>query len=174
MGRKRKERAARLLCAFPIVLKQYLRGIHDNDTCVGDILSPADLRSLKHVNNKPLHICNLLGKQIAQVPDTPLETREPVSFSARERLAMLGKISALSDCIGACERIVQTPVPLHYARHTSRLATIFVNTLPFVLARELGLLLVPTMAVICWALFGIQANRCLTRPLLYPPLHMLD
>ena len=49
-----------------------------------------------------------------------------------------------------------TPVPLHYARHTSRLATVFVSSLPLVLARELGLALVPTMGFISWALFGIQ------------------
>ena len=69
---------------------------------------------------------------------------------------MLSQVAALSDCIGACERIVQTPVPLHYARHTSRLATIFIFTLPFVLTAEMGLLTVPCMATICWALFGIQ------------------
>ena len=69
---------------------------------------------------------------------------------------MLKIASDLSDCIGACERIVQTPVPLHYARHTSRLATIFIFTLPFVLTAEMGLLTVPCMATICWALFGIQ------------------
>ena len=69
---------------------------------------------------------------------------------------MLLQVAELSDCIGACERIVQTPVPLHYARHTSRLATIFVNTLPFVLCKEMGLLAIPTMAVVVWALFGIQ------------------
>lgn len=154
VGRARKERVARLLCAFPIVLKQYLRGHEICSNDVSDILSESDRASLGKVSNKPLHICNLLGKQLAGVPDTP--ELEPVSFSARERLAMLSKVSSLSDCIGACERIVQTPVPLHYARHTSRLATLFVNTLPFCLARELGFLLVPTMGVICWALFGIQ------------------
>ena len=54
------------------------------------------------------------------------------------------------------ERIVLTPVPLHYARHTSRLASIFVATLPFVLAPHLGLALAPTMAFVSWALLGIQ------------------
>ena len=155
MGGARKERVARLLCAFPVVLKQTLRGCDvtasGDASAAIDSLTPDDRRSLLLVPNKPLHVCNLLGQQVASVPDMA-----DGSFSARERLAMLHKVSALSDCIGACERIVQTPVPLHYARHTTRLATLFINTLPLVLARELGFAVIPAMGLITWALFGIQ------------------
>ena len=84
----------------------------------------------------------------------PLAERS--AFSSRERLMMLGLVSSLSDLIGACECIVLTPVPLHYARHTSRLVSIFVATLPFVLAPQLGLTTVPVIATVTWALFGIQ------------------
>ena len=147
----------RLLCAFPVVLKQYLRGAESIDASVAHLLAEADRASLMRTRNKPLHACNLLAQQISDIPDTPLDpTGRTFPFSSRERLAMLSQVAALSDCIGACERIVQTPVPLHYARHTSRLATIFIFTLPFVLTAEMGLLTVPCMATICWALFGIQ------------------
>ena len=116
-------------------------------------LSPEEVRSLRRAQNQPLHVVNLLGLQIAGVPDS---LDADAAFSSRERLMLLGIVAHLSDCIGACERIVLTPVPLHYARHTSRLASIFVGTLPFVLAPHLGLGLAPTMAFVTWALFGIQ------------------
>jgi len=121
------------------------------------LLGEAERASLARTRNKPLHACNLIAQQIGSVDETPLDpTGRTLTFSSRERLAMLSQVADLSDCIGACERIVQTPVPLHYARHTSRLATLFVFTLPLVLTAEMGLLTVPCMAIICWALFGIQ------------------
>ena len=152
LGRARRCRVARLLCAFPIVLKQHLRGSSAVPN-VRALLTESEISSLRAAHNQPLHLVNLLGLQLASVPD---QTDPAAPFSSRERLMMLKIVAQLSDCIGACERIVLTPVPLHYARHTSRLATIFVASLPLVLARELGFVLAPTMAIICWGLFGIQ------------------
>lgn len=157
VGRRRTERVVRLMCAFPVVLKQYLRGnVLEDVSGLSHLLTEADCASLRRVKNKPLHVTNLLAQQLRAVPDTTLHGTDLPLFSSRERLAMLKIVSDLSDCVGACERIVQTPIPFHYSRHTSRLATLFVNTLPFVLVRDLGLLLIPTMAILCWALFGIQ------------------
>ena len=153
LGAARRCTAARLLCAFPTVLKQHLRGHSHLSPEVEALLTHSECTSLRAARNMPLHIINLLGQQLAAVPE---QTNSRHPFTSRERLMMLKIVSQLSDCIGACERIVLTPVPLHYARHTSRLATIFVCTLPLVLAKELGLILVPTMGFICWALFGIQ------------------
>ena len=64
--------------------------------------------------NKPLCVCNLLAQQITTVPERPEGApgaKGQLPFSSRERLAMLAQVGDLSDCIGACERIVQTPVP---------------------------------------------------------------
>ena len=63
--------------------------------------------------------------------------------------------SSLGECLGACERIVQTPIPLHYSRHTSRFVTMYVSTLPFLLVGALGALTLPVMGALSWALFGI-------------------
>ena len=50
---------------------------------------------------------------------------ESLMFSSRERLMALGMINRLSSYVGACERLLQTPVPLNYARHTSRFLTLW-------------------------------------------------
>ena len=94
VGHKRREQVARLLCAFPIVLKQYLRGYTLADSGVEKLLSETDRESLLRVRNGPLHVCNLLGKTLSAVPDTPESVEPHISFSARERLAMLGKVRA--------------------------------------------------------------------------------
>ena len=150
LGRERRCRVARLLCAFPIVLKQHLRGTTALPH-VRPLLTKAEVLSLRAAHNQPLHIVNLLGIHLAAVPE-----QADVGFTSRERLFLLNLVQSLSDCIGACERIVLTPVPLHYAKHTSRLATIFVATLPLVLAPELSFALPLVMAFVSWTFFGIQ------------------
>merc|ERR1719327_41768 len=77
-------------------------------------------------------------------------------FTNRERVAMLDLVAKLSTSIGACERLVQTPVPLSYARHTSRFLSLWCLTLPFVLVPKSGFIAAPVMALATWALFGIQ------------------
>ena len=43
-----------------------------------------------------------------------------------------------------------------YSRHTSRALTLFLGTLPLVLVDLLGVAALPTMAGVCWCIFGIE------------------
>ena len=53
--------------------------------------------------------------------------------------------------------ITNTPVPLSYSRHTSRFLTVWLGTLPFVLAGAVGArLTLPCVIVACWLLLGIE------------------
>ena len=61
-------------------------------------------------------------KGVAYAPDD--------SFTVRERLYLLKRVADLRSTIARAERIVQTPMPLHYARHTSRFLTLWCLTLP--------------------------------------------
>ena len=60
---------------------------------------------------------------IKTIPDQ--KEGDQILFSSRERLAMFGYVDQMSYRIGECERLVQTPVPLNYARHTSRFLAIW-------------------------------------------------
>ena len=77
------------------------------------------------------------------------------SFDARERLQMISFVNDLSRYVGACERIVQTPVPLSYARHTSRFLTLWMWSLPLSLVGINGYYSVVVIGFMSWALFGI-------------------
>jgi len=68
---------------------------------------------------------------------------------------MLDSIGKLSNAIGECERIHQTAVPLNYARHSLRILTLWLFTLPFTLVKDLGLLTGPSMGISAWVLFGV-------------------
>ena len=64
------------------------------------------------------------------------------------------QVNQLGSYVGACERLLQTPVPLNYARHTSRFLTLWCLTLPVSLVGSMGLLVVPVTAFVTWCLFG--------------------
>ena len=88
------------------------------------------------------------------IPDSPPDG--PLTFTSRERLFAISAVNQLSSYVGACERLLQTPVPLNYARHTSRFLTLWCLTLPISLVDTMGLLVVPVTAFVTWSLFGIQ------------------
>jgi len=83
------------------------------------------------------------------IPESP-------GFTSRERSILMKYVDDLSSTIGSSERIVQTPVPLTYARHTSRFLSMFCLTAPIALVGELGGYVVPFVGIIAWSLFGIQ------------------
>lgn len=98
--------------------------------------------------NRPLWICDRLGKEILDIPLTP-------TFTSRERMALLDKVDKLTSTIGECERIQQTSVPLNYARHALRGLTLWLFTLPFCLVKDLGMMTGPVTASIAWLMFGV-------------------
>ena len=112
------------------------------------LLPPNALEACARAQNRPLWVCDRMGMELRQVPDGP-------HFSARERLALISKVEKLSGCIGACERIHQTAVPLNYARHSLRALTLWLFTLPFCLVSSLKLFTGPVLFLCSWLLFGV-------------------
>jgi predicted membrane chloride channel (bestrophin family) len=106
------------------------------------------LTSIARAKNRPLWVCDRLGREMMSIPYEP-------NFTSRERLTLLSKVEKLTDAVGQCERIHQTAVPLNYARHSLRSLTLWLFTLPFALVKDLGLLTAPVTACIAWLLFGV-------------------
>ena len=174
------ERSAQLLVAFPAQLRRHLCGVSSNEDLpwqtdapgwavtfphradhlrhakgwkgVGAGLDPLPaplLQKLRQSRNRPLYLLKRMGMLLRSLPDSE-------TFSSRERLKALDAVDRLGSYVGACERLVQTPVPLNYARHTSRFLTLWCLTLPLSLVADMGLLVVPVTAFVTWCLFGIQ------------------
>jgi predicted membrane chloride channel (bestrophin family) len=112
-------------------------------------LLPQDaIEACARAQNRPLWVCDRMATELKNVPDGP-------NFSARERLALISKVEKLSACIGACERIHQTGVPLNYARHSLRALTLWLFTLPFSLVESLRMVTGPVLFLVSWLLFGV-------------------
>lgn len=80
---------------------------------------------------------------------------QDTAFTNAERVWLLNMVNQLSHTVGRCERLIQTPVPLSYSRHTCRLVSVWMMTLPWALVDKLGWLVVPMTTLVTWALFGI-------------------
>lgn len=66
-------------------------------------------------------------------------------------------IDSLMESLSSCEKILRTPVPWTYSRHTSRFLTLWMGTLPFALVGTLNRSL--TLAVVVaasYCMFGIE------------------
>mmetsp|Transcript_27900 Transcript_27900/g.42525 ORF Transcript_27900/g.42525 Transcript_27900/m.42525 type:complete len:327 (+) Transcript_27900:133-1113(+) len=82
----------------------------DKRTLPWRLLPTSALLQCARAQNRPLWVCDRMAKELRTIPDGPY-------FTARERLSLIGHVEKLSHCIGACERIHQTAVPLNYVRN---------------------------------------------------------
>ncbi len=120
----------------------------DKRTLPWRLLPQNALEPCARAQNRPLWVCDRMAQELRNIPDGP-------NFTARERLTLISKVERLSGCIGACERIHQTAVPLNYARHSLRALTLWLFTLPFSLVGSLKLVTGPVLFLVSWLLFGV-------------------
>ena len=112
----------------------------------------ANRDAASRASNMPLALCTLLAREIKAVPYAGDD-----AFTTRERLYVLKRVADLRATIAQAERIVQTPVPLHYARHTSRFLSVWCFTLPLCLAPMVPAYVAPpVVGVVSWALLGLR------------------
>lgn len=111
----------------------------------------ANRDAASRASNMPLALCTLLAREIKAVAYAGDD------FTTRERLYVLKRVAELRATIAQAERIVQTPVPLHYARHTSRFLSVWCFTLPLCLAPMVPAYVAPpVVGVVSWALLGLR------------------
>ena len=96
------------------------------------LLPDSVLTKCAQSHNRPLWVSDRLALESTDIKYCD-------NWTSRERLDLLKHASKLSECIGNCERIHQTAVPLNYARHALRSLTLWSFTLPFGLIDKLGL-----------------------------------
>merc|ERR1740117_2104567 len=141
-----------LAAAFPVVMKNYLRGgskaSQERDARrLRALLAREEVDALSAVVNQPQFVLSRL-RQLGQASSV-------AGVTEKEREMLFKSVAVLGDCVSICERIYNTPIPLAYSRHTSRFLVIYVSTLPLVLVAALRWATLPVMLTVCWALFGI-------------------
>lgn len=139
---------ARLVAAFPIVLKQTLRGSRAFSDVRGFI--PARLfERLEKASSPPTVVALAMSEWVRS---------RLVSGAFHPILAaqLEGSIGFLVDCQGGCERIKKTPVPFNYAALIKVVLLVYLITLPFVLVAKMGYAAPLVVAGVSLGMLGIE------------------
>jgi putative membrane protein len=155
-----KKKAARYVQAYAFVLKSYLRSgrtrsdpndptaYRDDPTVIVSSLLPKEEAALVlSQKNQPFFILFRMTQILKEAgPSIPHHISHHLEHTLAEMLSIAG----------SCDRILGTPIPLSYTRHTSRSLMLWLTTLPFALYPCTGLLTAPAMLCISFIFLGID------------------
>jgi ion channel-forming bestrophin family protein len=147
--RQEKEETLKLLVAFAVATKLHLRS-QSVDNRVAELVSPMQFTKLQTMTNPPLEI-------VFWISDYLQAKHEHGQISLYQMNELQSILNAMVDTLGACERILRTPMPLAYAIHLKQLLLLYCLLLPFQVVDELKWWTAPAVALVSFTLFGIEA-----------------
>jgi ion channel-forming bestrophin family protein len=147
--RYEKEEILKLLVAFAIATKLHLRS-QPVDNQLSEFVSPLQFSKLEIMSNPPLEI-------VFWISDYLQAKQEQGQINPYQMNELQSILNGLVDMLGACERILRTPIPLAYAIHLKQLLLIYCLLLPFQVVDELRWWTAPVVALVSFTLFGIEA-----------------
>ena len=144
----RKTAAERLIIAFAISQKLYLRG----ESTIGElahVVSEKQYQILQESSHLPLQISLWLGSYLQY-------EYKNNRLSVNQLTTMQGLVQSLMQSLGNCERILKTPIPVAYSVHLNQLMLLYCFLLPFQFVDQLVWLTGPFVALISFTLLGIE------------------
>ncbi|AFY99756.1 bestrophin family protein [Calothrix sp. PCC 6303] len=137
------------LVAFAVTTKLHLRGekIHNE---LEELVTNRQCLKLKNINHAPLEVAFWIGDYLEQ-------QHRSKRIDSYQLTLMQELINNLVDSLGACERILRTPMPVAYSIHLRQLLLLYCLLLPFQLVQSLGWWTCMITALISFTLFGIEA-----------------
>ncbi|MDZ8189645.1 MAG: bestrophin family ion channel [Nostoc sp. ChiSLP02] len=141
--------ALNLLVAFAVAIKLHLRGEAANSE-LEELMSSSKFIKLKIMNNPPIEVAFWISDYLQQ-------QYHRNCINSYQLTAMQELLNNLVDNLGACERILKTPMPLAYAIHLKQLLVLYCLLLPFQIVSSLGWWTGLISALVGFTLFGIEA-----------------
>jgi len=143
-----KQEILQMLAAFAVATKLHLRNEPVNEELQG-LLPDVCYQKLKLMNNPPLEIAFWISDF--------LQTKfQEGKINVYQLNGMQELVSFLVNCLGGCERILKTPIPLAYAIHLKQLLLLYCFTLPFQIVEQLDFWTGPMVALVSFTLLGIE------------------
>ncbi|DBA73418.1 hypothetical protein WJX77_011203 [Trebouxia sp. C0004] len=131
--------------AYSKTLMCHLREEGDVEAELEAVLQPEELALLLASKHRPNYVLQILSGLV-----------ESSCIVSPERFRMDQNITFFMDAQGSCERILKTPIPLSYTRHTSRFLVIWLGLMPLTLWKSCRWAMIPVSAIIAFLLLGIE------------------
>ncbi|WP_217650504.1 bestrophin family protein [Spirulina major] len=147
--RAQKIAMMRLLVAFAVTTKRHLR----SETMACDELAPLMPQQrcdrLTTMHNPPLEVAFWIGDYLQLQYDRD-------RITAYQLAAMFKLLDTMVDVLGACERILKTPIPLAYSIHLKQLLLIYCLGLSFQMVDEFRWWTAVVVGLVSFTVFGIE------------------
>ncbi|KAK3270236.1 hypothetical protein CYMTET_21356 [Cymbomonas tetramitiformis] len=150
-----RERAARILCALPWALKARVQGYEGTEFAREQLTAILGRKTIEHIwrsDGRTVNVSMLLLREFNMLIN---ELNEHGGHPIYQ-LLMDNDLTNLQSQIAKQDRIISTPTPLSYTRHTSRSLMVWLILLPFSYSQTLGWEVVPTVFLISYILLGID------------------
>ncbi len=142
------DKAVNMVASLPFLMKNHLRG-HRDLSQVPDLLDKETLEIVDKATHRP----NILAGEIAKTIQQARNEKQMDSFSF---LKAEEQRSILIDCLGACERILKTPMPYVMSIKARRFILLFLLILPLALVKLTVYINLPVTALVAYALFSLD------------------
>jgi ion channel-forming bestrophin family protein len=141
--------ALHLLAAFAVATKLHLRSEAVNEE-LKELMHDEKFLQLKIMNNPPIEVAFWIGDYLQ------IQHRRNC-VNSYQLTALHELLDGMVDCLGACERILKTPIPLAYSIHLKQLLLLYCILLPFQLVESLQWWTGAMVSLVSFTLFGIEA-----------------
>lgn len=146
--RYKKIATLRLLVAFAVATKLHLREEPVNSE-LEPLLLPERYLKLQRVENSPLQLALWIGDYLQK-------QHERKYLNSYQLVSLHKLLDNMVNSLGTCERIIKTPIPLAYGIHLKQLVLIYCLSLPFQLVNYFQWFTGVVVALITFALLGIE------------------
>lgn len=110
-----------------------------------------------HPELPDLHTATHLPNKVAGgILEKIYQLRKEGKISPEELISLNNEMQSFSDVCGACERIKNTPIPYSYSSFIKKFIFIYVMTLPFGFAFNLGYYSIPVVTFIFYVLASLE------------------
>jgi len=94
-------------------------------------LSDSEGKSLENTTHVPLALSGLMYQRV-------VDLKQEGILSQEDFIVLDKNINSFMDCVGACERIKNTPIPFSYSLFIKKFIFIYVTTLPLAFVMQFG------------------------------------
>jgi ion channel-forming bestrophin family protein len=139
---------SRLISAYVIALKDYLRGVND-PSALRQLIPGHLLATASAASNPPTILARAMSEWIAsRLAEGRLDTMQAARLE--------GLVATLTDAQGGCEKILRTPLPFVYAALIKQVLLLYLASLPFVLVDKMGFAAPIAVAGVALGMLGIE------------------